>query len=262
MTRFRGQKLKTFRCYSHQSRNKPKPVPPGCNSGGKSTIHVPGVSHGRSPGDGDENSDGRGSSPRRCLDGTRSIRAPQSRTHLRALGGVKRCVCPRPSREKPPTRRGCRSQVGRFHLRPCHRLQLPRRSSLLAPGSCSACSRQLANTVGREAPGEADSLPALRWSSRHSPAFPRRTTTPTKQIPTAAEPSCLQMIDVPSASLGHTVFPAQLPPTPATILGNWPVTSRAREIVPRGGRQPTGGAVRLHAADVRLVYDNIYVAFN
>lgn len=36
----------------------------------------------------------------------------------------------------------------------------------------------------------------------------------------------LRMIDVRSGSLGHTL-PALQPPSPATILGNWPVTSRA-----------------------------------
>lgn len=73
--------------------------------------------------------------------------------------------------------------MGRFHLRPCHRLQLLRRSSPLAPRSCSACSRQLANTVGRKAPEDADSLPALRWSS---PTLAR--VSPTNNKPHKANP--------------------------------------------------------------------------
>lgn len=177
MRQVQRDKLKTFRCYSHHSRNKPKPVPPGCDSGEKSIIYVLSGNHGRNPGDGDENSDHGGSSTRRCLDGTWSDRARQSRTHLRTLG-VKRCVSPRPSREKTPTWSSCWSRVGCFHLRPCHRLQLRRGSWLLAPGSCFACSRQLANTVGRKAPGEADTYLLCARAPRHSPAFPDKAQIP------------------------------------------------------------------------------------
>lgn len=103
--------------------------------------------------------------------------------------------------------------------------------SRLAPGSCCACSRQLAPAVGRKPPGgctrSADSLPSLRWSSRHSLAVPRQRTNPTKEVPNAAEPSRLQMIGVLSGSLGHSLPPPSSLRLPATILGNWPVTSRA-----------------------------------
>lgn len=78
--------------------------------------------------------------------------------------------------------------------------------TLLAPGSCSACSRQLANTIGRTPPQHpgrctrrADSSPSLLRNS------PRRKTNPTKEVPNAAEASCVRMIGVPSGRLGHSL---------------------------------------------------------
>lgn len=35
--------------------------------------------------------------------------------------------------------------------------------------------------------------------------FPDGKNGPTKEVPNAAEPGCLQIIDVPSGSLGHTL---------------------------------------------------------
>lgn len=173
--------------------------------------------------------DHRGTSPRRCLDGT-WCKVGNKAGHVCARCGVKQCVFTPRSGEKTPTWRWCWSQAGRFHLRPCHGLQLPSevrggrtRRGLLAPGSCSGCSRQLANALGRKPPGRctrrADSSPSLRWNSPRSLADPRQRTNPTKEVPNAAEPSCVQTIGCPVRQAGPQSSPPSSLRLPATILG-------------------------------------------